>query len=78
MNPLIALMLTAPRLRKLIRASSAALLACSLPPLISGCAVVSTTASVAGTAVSTTVGVASTAVGVGVSATKGAVDLATP
>lgn len=54
-----------------------ALLIC-LPSLLSGCAVVSTTASVAGAAVSTTVGVASTAVGVGVSATKGAVGLVTP
>lgn len=56
----------------------AATVLAALPPLLSGCAVVSTTASVAGAAVSTTVGVATTAVGVGVSATKGAVDLATP
>lgn len=67
----------AARPHKLALPMGAVLLAC-LSPLLSGCAVVSTTASVAGTAVSTTVGVASTAVGVGVSATKGAVDLATP
>lgn len=54
------------------------LLLASLPPLLSGCAVVSTTATVAGAAVSTAVGVTSTAVGVGVSATKGAVGLVTP
>lgn len=46
--------------------------------LLSGCAVVSTTASVTGAVVSTAVGVTTTAVGVGVDVTKGAVDLATP
>ncbi|MDA3876767.1 MAG: hypothetical protein PF483_06735 [Halothiobacillus sp.] len=69
--------LGAALLRRLVLPAGVTLLA-GLPPLLSGCAVISTTASVAGTAVSTTVGVASTAVGVGVSATKGAVDLATP
>jgi PBP1b-binding outer membrane lipoprotein LpoB len=46
--------------------------------LLSGCAVVSTTASVTGAVVSTAVGVTTTAVGVGIDATKGVVHLATP
>ncbi|OYY54379.1 MAG: hypothetical protein B7Y53_06275 [Halothiobacillus sp. 28-55-5] len=46
--------------------------------LLTGCAVVSTTASVTGAVVSTAVGVTTTAVGVGVDATKGVVSLATP
>ncbi|MHB1228897.1 MAG: hypothetical protein B7Z82_08215 [Halothiobacillus sp. 20-54-6] len=46
--------------------------------MMSGCAVVTTTASVTGAVVSTAVDVTTTAVGVGVDVTKGAVDLATP